>query len=171
MIDLFVTIIASLCGGKNRDAGVRISASDETRRESRRYTSQKLRRYPMRSKQSAVRLLAMMAVVALVCTHAEAWRYSAMSESESFHAASDTKVMKHSIAAPWTRARLKVTMHVAQGAAVLRLIDPDGSTRLEKTLERGDSSIDQTFAGNGIWRVELQFKDASGKYSVQLIAA
>jgi predicted DNA-binding protein (UPF0251 family) len=124
----------------------------------------------MRSKVPAARLLVMMAVVALVCSHAEALRYSAMSESESFHSASDTKVMKHSINAPWTRARLKVAMHVAQGEAVLRLIDPDGSTRLEKVLQRGDSSIDQTFPGNGIWRVELRFKDASGKYSIQLIA-
>jgi predicted DNA-binding protein (UPF0251 family) len=115
-------------------------------------------------------LLAMMAVVVLVYSNAEAWRYSAMSESESFHSASDTKVMKHSIKAPWTRARLKVAMHVAQGEAVLRLIDPNGSTRLEKILPRGDSSIDQLFPGNGTWRVELRFKDATGKYSIQLIA-
>ena len=125
----------------------------------------------MRSNVTAARLLVMMAVAALVYTNAEAWRYSAMSESESFHAASETKVMKHSIKAPWTRARLKVSMHVAQGEAVLRLIDPDGSTRLQKVLPRGDSSIDQMFPGNGTWRVELRFKDATGKYSIQLIAA
>ncbi len=116
-------------------------------------------------------LLAMMAVVVLVYSNAEAWRYSAMSESESFHSASDTKVMKHSIKAPWTRAHLKVAMHVAQGEAVLRLIDPNGSTRLEKVLPRGDSSIDQMFPGKGTWRIELRFKDATGKYSIQLIAA
>jgi predicted DNA-binding protein (UPF0251 family) len=125
----------------------------------------------MRSKIRAARLLVMMAVVALVYSNAEAWRYSAMSESESFHSASDTKVMKHSIKAPWTRARLKVAMHVAEGEAVLRLIDPNGSTRLEKVLRRGDSSIDQMFPGSGTWRVELRFKDAGGKYSIQLIGA
>jgi hypothetical protein len=37
-------------------------------------------------------------------------------------------------------------------------------------LPRGDSSIDQLFPGNGTWRVELRFKDATGKYSIQLIA-
>lgn len=125
----------------------------------------------MRSKVTAARLLVMIAVVALAYTNAEAWKYSAMSESESFHAASDTKVMKHSIKAPWTRAHLKVSMHVAKGEAVLRLVDPNGATRLEKVLQRGDSSIDQTFPGNGLWRVELRFKDATGEYSIQLIAA
>jgi|GEM_PF-2246114 len=125
----------------------------------------------MRSNVTAARLLVMMVVVALVSIHAEAWRYSAMSESESFHAASETKVMKHSIKAPWTKARLKATMHVSQGEAVLRLIDPNGSTRLEKVLPQGDSSIDQMFPGDGLWRVELRFKDATGEYSIQLIAA
>jgi hypothetical protein len=125
----------------------------------------------MRSKQPTARLFVVMAIVA-IGLYAPAYArggYSAMSETESFRSASETKVMTHPISAPWTRARLKVAMRVSKGAAVLRLIDPSGSTRLEKTFQMGDASIDQTFPGNGIWRVELRFLNASGKYSIQLI--
>jgi hypothetical protein len=126
----------------------------------------------MRSKQPTARLLVLVAIVAIgFYTHAYARiAYSAMSESESFRSTSETKAFEHPISAPWTRARLKVAMRVDQGQAVLRLIDPSGSTRLEKTFDRGEVSLDQTFSGNGTWRVELRFKNATGRYSIHLIA-
>jgi hypothetical protein len=97
-------------------------------------------------------------------------RYSAMTETEDFRSASVTKVFKHPVSEPWTGARLKVAMRVEHGDAVVRLIDNAGATRWEKTFGPGHESVDQTFAGKGIWRVELRLRNATGRYDIKLIA-
>jgi hypothetical protein len=61
-------------------------------------------------------------------------------------------------------------MRVDAGGATVRLIDGKGATRWEKTFEKGAGSIDQTFPGNGDWRVELRLEDATGRYEIHLIA-
>ena len=125
----------------------------------------------MQSKQTIARLLIVVIVVA-VGFHSTAYAlkgYSAMSESEDFRSASETKVFKHTIAAPWTAARLKVAMRVEKGEATLRLVDEKGATRWEKTFEKGQGAIDETFPGQGKWRVELRLRDASGSYEIRLI--
>ena len=96
--------------------------------------------------------------------------YSAMSESESFHASSATKVFKHNVVAPWNGVRLKVALRVDHGNATLRLVDERGVTRWEKAFSAGKASVDETFAGTGTWRVELRLKDATGRYEIHLIA-
>ncbi|MEA2237146.1 MAG: hypothetical protein QOC81_1870 [Thermoanaerobaculia bacterium] len=126
----------------------------------------------MQSKQTIARLL-IVAAVAAIGFHSTAYAlkgYSAMSESEDFRSASETKVFKHTITAPWSAARLKVAMRVERGEATLRLIDAKGATRWEKTFEKGRVSIDETFAGQGKWRVELRLRDATGGYEIRLIA-
>ncbi|HEX3067335.1 MAG TPA: hypothetical protein VHX14_02085 [Thermoanaerobaculia bacterium] len=95
--------------------------------------------------------------------------YSAMSESENLHSVTQTKVFRHTIRAPWTAARLKVAMRVDAGGATLRLIDAKGARRWEKVFEKGATSIDQTFPGNGEWRVELRLEGATGRYEIHLI--
>ena len=126
----------------------------------------------MQSKQGIARLLIVVIIVA-IGFHSTAYAlkgYSAMSESEDFRSASETKVFKHTIAAPWSAARLKVAMRVERGEATLRLIDAKGATRWEKTFEKGRVSIDETFSGQGKWRVELRLRDATGDYEIRLIA-
>jgi hypothetical protein len=126
----------------------------------------------MQSKQGFARLLIVVTILAVgFLSRAYAGKgYSAMSESESFRAASETKVFKHTIVAPWTAARLKVAMRVERGGATVRLIDAKGATRWEKTFEKGGGSIDETFPGNGLWRVELRLRDATGDYEIRLVA-
>jgi hypothetical protein len=123
----------------------------------------------MRSKQAVIRLVMVFAFAAIALHVYAKIGYSSMSETENVHAASETKVFKHAISSPWTGARLKVVMRVDQGAAVLRLIDANGSTRLEKTFGSGEGSVDQTFTGGGVWRVELQLKNTTGRYAIHLI--
>lgn len=94
--------------------------------------------------------------------------YSAMMETQTFHSSSATKVFKHRIAPPWKGAQLHVTMHVDDGGAILRVIDNSGTKRLEKVFDRGDAAIDQNFDGQGVWRVELELKKASGRFAIKL---
>jgi hypothetical protein len=141
-------------------------SSIETERAGERYTLQSSGGI-MRSRRQIACVLLLMTIV--VPSYARTG-YSAMSETESFHTSSETKVFKHRISAPWTGARLKVAMRVEQGGATLRLVDASGSIRWEKTFESGEASIDETFSGKGIWRVDLRLRNATGRYKIQLIA-
>lgn len=123
----------------------------------------------MRTKRGIARLLVVVAMAA-IGFQVFAKGYSAMSETENFHSVTRTKVFTHRVAAPWTAARLKVAMRVDAGGATVRLIDAKGATRWEKVFEKGAASIDQTFPGNGDWRVELRLEGATGRYEIRLIA-
>jgi hypothetical protein len=126
----------------------------------------------MRTKQGIARLMVVVAMAAIgFQSPAFAVKgYSAMSETENFHSLTRTKVFRHSIVTPWTAARLKIAMRLDAGGATVHLIDAKGATRWEKVFEKGAASIDQTFPGNGEWRVELRLESATGHYEIHLIA-
>lgn len=100
------------------------------------------------------------------------WRsgYSAMSETDSFQKASDTKVWKHEVGPQWKGTELKLHIVATEGDVALKLLDPTGSTRWEKTI-KGTFSFDENFPGPaGVWKVELRLKEATGRYEVKLVA-
>ena len=97
--------------------------------------------------------------------------YSAMTESESFKDKTIVKVFKHDVRKSWTGARLNVSLHLDSGDAVVRLIDDAGTVRWQQAFASGgDANVQQTLDGTGLWKVELQLKKASGRYTIKLTA-
>ena len=113
-------------------------------------------------------LLALLVFVALNAT-AGFW-YSGLSDSDSVRNATETKVFKHELRQPAVGARLTVGLKLSEGEAVVRLIDPAGTKRYEKTFRAGRASIEETFHGGvGQWQISVDFQRATGRYSVKLV--
>jgi hypothetical protein len=95
--------------------------------------------------------------------------YSAFSQSDSVADATVTKVFKHTFASPAVGAKLKVDLKLTGGEAIVRLVDPTGHKRYEQTFRAGEASIEETFkAKNGEWQISVDFRHASGRYSLRL---
>ena len=113
-------------------------------------------------------LFALFALLAWSASATHFW-YSAFSESDTVSNVTETKVFKHSLAAPAAGARLKVTLKLTEGEAVVRLVDPSGAKRFDQTFRPGSASVEETFkAKTGEWQVAVDFKHASGRYSLKL---
>jgi hypothetical protein len=111
---------------------------------------------------------ALFALVAGSAAASQYW-YSAFSHSDSVSNATETKLFKHNFAAPAAGARLKLHLKLSGGEAVIRLVDPTGAKRYEQTFRSGEASIEETFTGKtGEWQIAVDFRHASGKYSVRL---
>ena len=96
-------------------------------------------------------------------------RYSALHETSDFHRATEMKSFTHEIRSPWKGARLELKLRVESGSVTVKLVDPSGTTRYEKSFAAGKSEFQQQFDGNGVWNIQLQFHDATGRYDVGLV--
>jgi hypothetical protein len=96
--------------------------------------------------------------------------YSGLFDSDSVDKLTQTKVLKHTLRQPAVGARLTLGLKLTEGEATVRLVDPDGTKRYEKTFRPGKASIEETFRGeNGQWQVIVDFRGATGRYSVKLV--
>jgi hypothetical protein len=111
------------------------------------------------------------ALLVLVALNASAgfW-YSGLFDSDSVDKLTQTKVLKHTLRQPAVGARLTLGMKLSEGEATVRLVDPAGAKRYEKTFRAGKASIEETFRGeNGQWQIFVDFRGATGRYSVKLV--
>jgi hypothetical protein len=112
---------------------------------------------------------ALFALLAWSATATQFW-YSAFSRTDSVADATETKVFKHTFSSPAVGARLKVDLKLTGGEASIRLVDPTGQKRYEQTFRAGQASIEETFkAKNGEWQISVDFRHASGRYSLRLV--
>ena len=112
---------------------------------------------------------ALFALLAWSAAATEYW-YSAFSHSDSIANATETKLFKHKFSSPAAGARLKVSLKLTGGAATIRLVDPTGQKRYEQTFRAGEASIEETFKGKtGEWQISVDFRHASGRYSLSLV--
>ena len=96
--------------------------------------------------------------------------FSMMGQSDSFRDATETRVFTHKISDQRKGTRLKAKLALKKGEATVRLLDASGTVRWEKTFGQGETSVEQSFNGGpGVWRVELQLKDTSGRYNIRLV--
>lgn len=106
----------------------------------------------------------------LFAAPAHAGWYSATFEIDDFRRTSETKIFKHELSERAVGTTLDVTLKVTEGEALVTLIDPTGATRFSKTFGKGKTSIEERFARkDGEWKVRVDFKNASGKYSIKLV--
>ena len=85
--------------------------------------------------------------------------------------ATETKVLKHALPANAEGARLKAKLNLTEGEATVSLLDAAGTTRYQRTFRPGKTNLEQTFPGNpGEWQVRVEFKRATGRYTIALIA-
>ena len=108
--------------------------------------------------------------VLLATANASAFWYSAMSENDSVKGATETKVFTHKLAEQAEGTELELSLRLKQGQAVVTLIDPTGAARYRQTFNAGRSHVEETFRGKqGQWQVRVEFKGATGRYSVKLV--
>lgn len=125
-------------------------------------------------RRSAAALFISFAAIALFVVsgplHASGYWYSAMSETNSFQDATETKIFRHPVTDRAEGTQLKVVLNVKQGEAVVALLDPAGTVRFQKTFQAGKTSTEQRFTGkSGEWKVRIDFKGATGRYSIKLV--
>jgi hypothetical protein len=125
-------------------------------------------------RRSAAALFVSLAAIAMLVVslpaHASGLWYSAMSESDSFRNATETRVLKHSVQDRAEGTRLRLELKIEQGEAVVTLGDPAGTTRFQRTFRAGKVSTEETFRGpHGEWQVRVDFKSATGRYSIKLV--
>ena len=90
-------------------------------------------------------------------------------DGDSLNNVTKTKVLKHTFKEPAVGARLNIDVKLTAGTAVVRLTDPSGAKRYEKTFNAGHADIEETFkAPTGEWQVVVTFTKATGDYSVKL---
>ena len=116
------------------------------------------------------KLFVLTALLLIAASAHAGWWYSAFSETDSVKNATETKNFKHSLAGEAEGTELKINLHLKAGEAVVKLTDPKGATRFHRTFRAGKSSIEEEFRGNrGQWQLEVQFKEATGKYTFKLV--
>ncbi|HEY6321844.1 MAG TPA: hypothetical protein VJA16_09830 [Thermoanaerobaculia bacterium] len=96
---------------------------------------------------------------------------SAMPQWEEFRDATDTRVFTLPLTDERQRVSLRAKLTLERGGATVRLLDPAGNARWEKSFGPGESSADQSFASDpGTWRVELRLTGATGRARILLVA-
>lgn len=92
-----------------------------------------------------------------------------MVETESITNRTETKLFKHTISDGYDGTRFFIKMKFTGGQATVRLRDGKNVERWAKTFRKGEAFAEQSYPGvTGEWRVEVTFKEASGKYTVKL---
>jgi hypothetical protein len=128
-------------------------------------------RLPRRS--AAVLFVSLAAITMLAVSgpaHASGFWYSAMSESDSFRNATETRVFKHSVRDRAEGTRLRLALKIEQGEAVVALLDPSGTNQFQRTFQAGKVSTEEKFRGKpGEWQVRVDFKGATGRYAIKLV--
>lgn len=115
-------------------------------------------------------LLLVLTFFVAASAYAHGFWYSAMSETDSFKSATESKVFKHAVHESAEGTHLHVKLSVDRGSVVVKLIDASGAVRLQKTCAAGTTKFDQQFAGkSGPWQVQLDFRGATGRYTVRLV--
>jgi hypothetical protein len=90
-------------------------------------------------------------------------------DGDSLSNTTKTKVLKHTFKKPAVGARLDLNVKLSAGTADIRLLDPTGAKRYEKTFNAGRANIEETFkAPTGEWQVVVAFSHATGDYSIKL---
>jgi len=123
------------------------------------------------AKGALMKKASLFALLLLVAVQASAglW-YSGLFDSDSVDRLTQTKVLKHTLHQPAVGARFTVGLKLTEGEATVRLVDPAGTKRYEKTFHKGQASVEETFRGeNGQWQVIVDFRGATGRYSVKLV--
>jgi hypothetical protein len=93
-----------------------------------------------------------------------------MTETEHIRNLTETKHFKHTIPSDYDGTRFSVRLNLSKGEATVRLRDSKNVERWARTFHKDENfRVEEEFPGvTGEWKVELQLKDATGKYSVKL---
>jgi hypothetical protein len=114
-------------------------------------------------------LFAALLLLATYTTVSGSWRYSAMVQTERISDLTESKRFEHTIPADYDGTRFIVRVRLTEGAVTIRLRDEKNVQRWARTYRKGDFNVTQDFPGvTGEWRVYVDFKNASGKYTVKL---
>jgi hypothetical protein len=111
-------------------------------------------------------------VVALAVTASGLYAQSSsstMSKSESFSGETAVKSYELAMTDSMSVSRLKITARIESGEISWRLLDPQGEAKFTGHGESGDMSGDtgdlKPIAGT--WRLEVELKDATGRYEIK----
>jgi hypothetical protein len=115
-----------------------------------------------------IALVFALALVAVTASAGHLW-YSMLWDGDSITNLTKTNVLKHTLKEPAVGARLNIDMKLSAGTAVVRVTDPTGAKRYEKTFNAGKADVEETFkAPTGEWQVVVAFTKATGDYAVKL---
>jgi hypothetical protein len=90
----------------------------------------------------------------------------------SFADLDDTRVLKLQVKSDRTHIDLQARMQLDEGSVRWTLVDPQGRVRWEgSAVQRRTIRDQQRFeAIAGTWRLEIEFRDASGEYEIEWVA-